>query len=174
MHSLGNLCSRSEIIQRVSDSLPVCMDSFIYLLPECSLNALTLRCPNKSHTRINAHASKMHVLPVQLYLVSDVISVELPLLIPWTRVWCIITLSACICYSASRSSLPTSILCGRLPPSLCKSGFFSTISEKSWVKFEFVLKKKNRRLLDFCGCEQQLHCHTEGHWDAYSRRRTGI
>lgn len=125
------------------------MDSFIYLLPECSLNALTLRCPNKSHTRINAHASKMHVLPVQLYLVSDVISVELPLLIPWTRVWCIITLSACICYSASRSSLPTSILCGRLSPSVCKSGFFSTISEKSWVKFEFVLKKKKSPPLRF-------------------------
>lgn len=71
-------------------------------LPECSLNALTLRCPNKSHTQINAHASKMHVLPVRLYLVSDVISVELPLLTPWTRVWCIITLSACICDSSSR------------------------------------------------------------------------
>lgn len=108
---------RLSCIQRISDSLTGCMDGFIYLLPECSLNALTFRCPNKSHTRINAHASKMHVLPVWLYLVSDVISVELPLLTPWTRVWCIITLSACICYSASRSLVPSSILCGCLSPS---------------------------------------------------------
>lgn len=33
------------------------MDGFIYLLPECSLKALRLRCPNKSHTRLNARSS---------------------------------------------------------------------------------------------------------------------
>lgn len=132
------LAQRLSCIQPVSDSLRVCMDCFIYLF------ASTLRCPNKSHTWINAHASKMHVLPGRLYLVSDVISFKLLLLNPWTRVWCIITLSACNCYSASSSSVPSYfvifvfvILRGCLFPSMCKSEFFLK-SEKLWVKLEFV------------------------------------
>lgn len=73
------LAQRFSSMKPVSASLHICMDGFMYLLPECSLKALTLRCTNKSHTWINAHASKMHVLAHGLYLVSDVISFQPPL-----------------------------------------------------------------------------------------------
>lgn len=140
------LAQRFFCMKPVSGSLHICMLGFMYLLPECSLKALTLRCTNKSHTWINAHASKMHVLPHGLYLACDVISFHLPLpnpLTPWVK--CIITISVCFSYLASRSSVPSWILCGRL--SLSSSACTWSLSQQ-WASLSLSLRE--------CACQSQV------------------